>query len=156
MFFSVIEKNKKITKRIKKERMNLGNIEKLYRYFFKKDKITRQDVYTNLQEVIHSDGSEVIEYELKDSFIDYVEKIRDRFNFYEFCLKILQRERMNEPEREKEIIKEIRESETEADENDLEDSDFIYNWYLEDRVENCLYENLDFFLDIIDDLNESK
>jgi hypothetical protein len=136
--------------------MNLGNIEKLYRYFFKKDKITRQDVYTNLQEVIHSDGSEVIEYELKDSFIDYVEKIRDRFNFYEFCLKILQRERMNEPEREKEIIKEIRESETEADENDLEDSDFIYNWYLENRLEHCLYENLDFFLDIIDELNESK
>ena len=67
--------------------MDLENIEKLYRYFFQKDKITRQDVYTNLQEVIHSDGSEVIEYELKDSFIDYVEKIRDRFNFYEFCLK---------------------------------------------------------------------
>lgn len=136
--------------------MNLENVEKLYRYFFRKDKITRQHVYTNFQEIICSDGLEEIEYDLKDSFIDYVETIRDRFNFYEFCLKILQRERMNEPEREKEIIKEIRESETEADETDLEDSDFIYNWYLEDRVEHCLYENLDFFLDIIDDLNESK
>ena len=85
---------------------------------------------------------------MKESFIEYVNKIID-ISFYDFCRLHLRKVKLNEHELEKEIVKEIRESDTECDENDLEDADFIYNWYLRDRVEYSLSEDLDFFLDII-------
>lgn len=128
--------------------MELENIKILYKYFFKKNKITRDHVYNSFEI-----KSNIVEYDLKDSFVEYIEKIRDKFCFYKFCLQILKKDKINQPEREKCIIQEIRNSNTKCDENDLEECEFIYNWYLEDRVEYLLCNNLDYFLDIIDKLN---
>lgn len=133
--------------------MDPVNIEILYTYFFRKDGITKDHIYESCKKYKYPDGSIYYNFQLKTSFIQYVEQIKNRFSFYKFCRSILKRDKIGQPEREKEIIQEIRNSDTEYDENDLEDADFIYDWYLDSRVNYYLFQDLHFFLNIVDKIN---
>ena len=129
--------------------MNSKAIEILFRENFKRDGIKRSDVFTTFQ----IKPNNVIEYDLNNDFVEYVNKVvRNLPSFYEYCKEVLQKDKLDEMELVKRTIKEIRKSCTIFDENDLEDSDFVYDWYLESRVECLLCEDIDFFFDILDSL----
>jgi hypothetical protein len=39
------------------------------------------------------------------------------------------------------------------DENDLEDGEIVFNWFIRERINHLLSEDIDFFFDILDDYN---
>ncbi len=136
--------------------MNTANIAILYRFYFKRWNFSRDMIYDATETVTYEDGLTTTEYHLSDIFVQNVCDIRDKHSFYQFCRALNKNRPLQDTAREKEIILEIRKSDTKYDENDLEDADFVYNWYLADRVDFFLKEKVDFFLNIMDDIHKSK
>lgn len=136
--------------------MNTANIAILYRFYFKRSNFSRDMIYDATETVTYEDGLTTTEYHLSDIFVQNVCDIRDKHSFYQFCRALNKNRPLQDTAREKEIILEIRKSDTKYDENDLEDADFVYNWYLADRVDFFLKEKVEFFLNIMDDIHKSK
>jgi hypothetical protein len=126
--------------------MNKSNVIHFFSTQFKKDSIQKDSIYYDSEELEHN-----IQYFIKDSFIEYLENLLESSDFYSFCQEHLQKKNICNHDRFLQIVSEIRNDEntTDYDENDLEDCDFVFNWYLKNRTFYILYEDIDIFLDLV-------
>lgn len=121
--------------------MNRENVRKVCTQYFQEKNIKLRDIF----QFNEYTGKCMI----KNTFIPQVKSMIEETNFYNRCLMIMNSDRVNQPERVKFIIQEIRKSDTPYDENDLEDCDFIYNWYFENRIEYYLNNDIHFFFEVL-------
>lgn len=131
--------------------MNYENIKKYIKECFLSDGIQRKDVYTDVYEVVTVYNEKYLEYHVKDSFRDYIFHICTDGSFFEFCCD--QTENCIG-----EALESIQEKIIHSDEpmeyEDLDNVEFIYNWYLTDRIKSCLKDGFHFFIDILDDIEQ--
>ena len=90
-----------------------------------------------------------MEYNVKESFKDYIYGISE--NFYDFCCE-------NNMTKDKEMIERIKKEILNSDtplsyDDDLENMDFIYHWYIKDRLGSCFHDDFNFFNNIINDIH---
>lgn len=131
--------------------MNYETIEKYLKECFLSDGIKKEDLYTKSYVVTDFHNEKLMEYNVKEKFKDYIYGLCE--NFYDFCCEnnITENEETIE-----EIKKEILSSDTPVsygdDYDDLENIDFIYHWYITDRLGSCFHDDFDFFVNIINDI----
>lgn len=121
--------------------MNKNNVRKFCSEYFTNHNVNPNDIFHYYE----YNG----EYKIKRSFLEEMVTMIDETNFYEYCLQDSNFDKVNQADREKFIIKEIRKCvDTVYDENDLEDCDFIYNWYFKRRIQYSILHDVEFFIDI--------
>lgn len=132
--------------------MNCENIEKYIKECFLSDGIHRKDVYTDVYEVVTVYNEKCLEYHVKDSFKDYIFRICSDGSFFEFCCN-----KTEHPVGEaiESIQEEIMNNHEISEYEDLDNMDFIYNWYLTERIRHYLNNGFDFFIDILNDIEQS-
>lgn len=131
-------------------KMNYENIEKYIKECFINDGIKNEDVYTNKYEVKNFYNEKQMEYNVKQSFKDYIFSICYDGSFYDFCSN--QKENCI-GESVESIQEEIMNSDD--DYNDINNMDYIYNWYITDRLSSCLNDDFNFFIDILKDIEKN-
>ena len=131
--------------------MNYENIKKYIKECFLSDGIQRKDVYTDVYEVVTVYNEKYLEYHVKDSFKDYIFHICTDGSFFEFCCN-----QTEHPVGEaiESIQEEIMNNHEISEYEDLDNMDFIYNWYLTDRIKSCFNDGFDFFIDILNDIEQ--
>ena len=128
--------------------MNIENIQSLLRESFKEDGIQKEDIFTSLKKTKNEFHDEEYDYEVSDSFKEYIYDLCSRTFFYDYSQNMIEKDDDEELE---DIKKEIKYETISIQREDIDELDIIYDWYLNDRVQFFLKEDVNFFLDLIDD-----
>lgn len=121
--------------------------------YFKDDGIKRSEIYDSSFEGTDFYENPVIYYNVPETFKDYIQNIIDDVHFYNYCRYKKRLDNINLDE----IRYEIECSGTRYSESDLSSMKFVYNWYFVNRLQYIMSKRFDFFLNIMDDIeNETK
>lgn len=131
--------------------MNYENIEKYIKESFLSDGIKRQDVYTKMDEVVDFHNEKYAEFDVKDDFHEYIYSLCTDGGFFDFCQHQTEK---STGETIESIQEEIISSGDPYEDEDLDNIDFIYDWYLMDRLRSCFSGGFDFFVDILDEVEK--
>ena len=129
--------------------MNIENIQSLLRESFKEDGIQKEDIFTSLKKTKNEFHEEEYDYEVSDNFKAYIYDLCSRTFFYDYSQNMIEKDDDEELE---DIKKEIRYDTLSIQKEDIDELDIVYDWYLNDRVQFFLKENVNFFLDLLDDI----
>lgn len=133
--------------------MNWENIEKYIKESFFDDEIKREDVYTGWEEVVDFHNEKYAAFNVKHDFYEYIHSICDEGCFYDFC----RHQTENCTGETIESIKEqIIDGEDPYEDEDLDNMGFIYNWYLRNEMRSTFNGGFDFFVEILDEIEEEK
>ena len=133
--------------------MNNKNVKKYITERFVSDGIKRKDVYTKGNEVVDFHNEKYSEFDVKDDFYEYIYSLCTDGCFYDFCQT--QTEKCT-GETIESIQEEIINSEDPYEDDDLDNTGFIYDWYLMDQMRTSFNGGFDFFVDILDEIEEKK
>jgi len=128
--------------------MNIENIQSLLRESFKEDGIQKEDIFISLKKTKNEFHDEEYDYEVSDNFKAYIYDLCSRTFFYDYSQNMIEKDDDEELEN---IKKEIKYDTISIQREDIDELDIIYDWYLNDRVQFFLKEDVNFFLDLIDD-----
>lgn len=126
--------------------MNIENIQSLLRESFKEDGIQKEDIFTSLKKTKNEFHDEEYDYEVSENFKEYIYDLCSRTFFYEYSQNMIEKDDDEELE---DIKKEIEYDTISIQKEDIDELDIIYDWYLNDRVQFFLKEDINFFLDLI-------
>lgn len=133
--------------------MNEHNIKQYVKEYFKEDGIKRSEIYDSSFEGTDFYENPVIYYNVPYTFTEYIENMIDDVHFFQYLRYKKRLDSINIDE----IRYEIECSDTNYTESDLCSSKFIYNWYFVNRLQYIMSKKFDFFLNIMDDIeNETK
>jgi hypothetical protein len=133
--------------------MNEHNIKQFVKEYFKKDDIQREEIYDSSFEGTDFYENPVIYYNVPYTFTEYIQDMIDNVQFYRYCRYKRRLDNINVDE----IRYEIECSDTSYTESDLSSVKFVYNWYFVNRLQYIMSKRFDFFLNIMDDIeNETK
>lgn len=128
--------------------MNIENIQSLLRESFKEDGIQKEDIFISLKKTKNEFHDEEYDYEVSDNFKEYIYDLCTRTFFYDYSQNMIEKDDDEELE---DIKKEIKYDTMSIQREDIDELDIIYDWYLNDRVQFFLNEDINFFLDLLDD-----
>lgn len=130
--------------------MNIDNIKSFLKESFIEDGIQKNDIYSYIKKSINSFHEEEYDYEVKKEFEDYINSLCNRSFFYEYSKNLNIKD---DDEDIDDIRKEIEyENIIQDDLDDIDELNLVYDWYLNDRIKFFLKEDINFFLDILDDI----
>ena len=128
--------------------MNIENIQSLLRESFKEDGIRKEDIFISLKKTTNEFHDEEYDYEVSNNFKEYIYDLCTRTFFYDYSQNMIKKDDDEELE---DIRKEIKYDSISIQKEDLDELDIVYDWYLNDRIQFFLREDLNFFLDLVDD-----
>lgn len=129
--------------------MNIENIQSLLKESFKKDGIKKENIYISVKKSINSFNEEEYDFELNEQFKEYINDLCNRTFFYQYSKNF----RIKDDDEDiDDIKKEIEYDNENISKEELDELDIIYDWYLNDRINFFLKEDINFFLDILDDI----
>jgi hypothetical protein len=128
--------------------MNEHNLKQYVKEQFRNDDIQKDDMYYSSFEGTDFYENPVLYFEAKQTFLDYIQYMKDNVRFYRYC----RLKRRTDDSNLEEILYEIECSDTNYKQSDLLDIDYIYNWFFKNRIEHYLSKQFDFFLKIVDEL----
>lgn len=116
-----------------KSKMNVENIQSYLNECFRNDGIEKDDIICKETDNI------------KKSFVDYVEKICLNVDFYDYSKDIYIKD-------DDESIDDIKKEMTfeNIGRDDIQDLNFVYDWFFTDRIRFFLKEDFNFFLDLVE------
>lgn len=112
--------------------MNIENVQSYLKECFDEDGIEKEDI-------IKKDTEDV-----KDSFIEYINRLCIDINFYEYSKNFF----IKDDDEEIEDIRKEMEFEN-ISTQEIQELELVYDWYFMDRVRFFLKEDLNFFLDLL-------
>ena len=133
--------------------MNSENIEKYIKECFLSHGIKREDVYTTMKDVVDFHNEKYSEFDVKDDFYEYIYSLCTDGCFYDFCQH--QTEKCT-GETIESIQEKIIHSGDPYEDDDLDNMGFIYDWYLMDRMRTSFNGGFDFFVYILDEIDQEK
>ena len=117
------------------------------------DGIKREDVYTEWRKVVDFHNEKYAEFSVKEDFYEYIYSLCADGGFYDFCRR--QTENCT-GETIESIQEDIINSDDPYEDEDLDNMDFIYDWYLMDRMRFTFNGGFNFFSEILNEIKEEK
>lgn len=127
--------------------MNIENIKSFLKDSFLEDRIEKNDIFTSIKKSINILHEEEYDYEVNKEFKDYINNLCNRSFFYEYSKNL----NIKDDDEDIDDIKKEIEYEN-IIQDDLDELNLVYDWYLNDRINFFLKEDINFFLDILDDI----